>query len=103
MRILLSNALWHKTRRRPSRCITNPICQHPFASGHTGRHPTDCYFDTLALSDMKIVPWRHRLTLRAEAGFDSTAPALAALIDPRNQRVLALRLARQDLFQHLDT
>ena len=39
--------------------------------------------------------------LSAEAGFDGAASAFVALVDPRNQGVLAVRLAWQSLLQHL--
>src|SRR4051794_934084 len=40
--------------------------------------------------------------LCAEAGFDGAAPMLVALVDPGNQGCLALWLAREAFFQHLD-
>jgi hypothetical protein len=46
---------------------------------------------------------RGRLSaLSAEAEGDGAAPACVALVDPRNQRRLAFRLARQGFLQHLD-
>jgi hypothetical protein len=40
--------------------------------------------------------------LRAVAGFDSAASACVTEVDLGGQRLLALRLARQRLLQHLD-
>jgi hypothetical protein len=64
------------------------------------------YFDRVELLGTFFAPLvqsRRRLPpLSAEAGGDGAASAFVALVDPGNQRVLALRLARQCFLQNLN-